>query len=70
MMFFSRIYGLISTARGTKHPWEKGIQVCLNKGPCHFLREIMKIRRKNIDKILKSSPVSLGQYQPKLAQLG
>ena len=39
--------GPISTKPGTKHPWVKGIQVCLNEGPCPFPRannyEIAKI---------------------------
>ena len=31
-IFFSRTTEPISTKLGTKHPWVKGIQVCLNKG--------------------------------------
>ena len=36
----------------TKHPWTKGIQVCLNERPCLFPREdkndIAKIHRRNL----------------------
>ena len=31
--FFPRTPGTISTKLGTKHPWIKEIQDCLNKGP-------------------------------------
>ena len=43
----------ISTKLGTKHPWVKGIQVCLNKGSIHFPRgennKIREIHRRNFN---------------------
>lgn len=57
----------ISTKLSTMHPWVKGVQVCLNKGPHPFERGDKKTVKKYNDKILKfSSPEALGQYQPNL----
>ena len=39
--FFSRTAGPISTKLGTKYPWVKGIQVCLNEGPALFHQELI-----------------------------
>ena len=39
--FFSRTAGPISTKLGTKYPWVKGIQVCLNEGLVLFHEELI-----------------------------
>ena len=56
-IFFSRTTWPFSTKLVTMHPWVKGIQVCLNKGPCSFSRadnyKMVKIHRQ-ISKIFFS----------------
>ena len=70
IFIFSRTIGPISTKPGTKHPWMKGIQVCSNEGSRPFPRgdnyEIEKIHWQNKKK--SSSPETLSQFQPNLAQ--
>ena len=67
-IFFSRTTGSVPIKLGTKHPWEMEIQVCLNEGPCSISRgdgsENVKLYwKKRNEKI-----ISLGQFQPNLAQ--
>ena len=48
----SRTSVLISTKLGTMHPWVKGIQVCLNKGPNPFPRgDYYKISENTLTKL-------------------
>ena len=61
---------LIPTKLGTEHPWVKGIQLFLNKGPGLFpLGDNNEIASKHIDEIFKSSSQEpQGQFQPNLTQ--
>ena len=56
----------IPTKLGTEHPWVKGMQLSLNKGPHPFqLGDNYEIARKHIDEIFKSSSQEpQGQFQP------
>ena len=61
---FSRIAEHNSTKLGTKHLWVKGIKFCSNGGPHPFSMRV----NNEIDKIWKSSPEPLAQFQTNIAQ--
>ena len=54
---------ILSTKLGTKHPWEKLIQACSNKGQCPFLcgdnNEIVAIHSQNLKTLSSKTTVPI-----------